>query len=317
MTDLARQTQAAQGRMAQGADRLAQITRTVQGTRNGVAAALADRIGPERFIRAAVTSIRTTPKLADCSEDSILGGLFIAAQLGLELGGPRGLVYLVPYGREASLVVGYRGFVDLFYKAGAKRVEWFLVREGDTFRIASDSRHGLGYHWQPLDLDDSRPYTGAVAQIETAAGGIVWEYMTRQAIEARRPAKWSGTPWKTWPEEMALKTVMRRLAKRAPVSTEVALAAEADETVQRRVEGIPEHVVEHVPVQGLPAGQETPQRREHPAPNVAHTPGGAAVHDPEGEGDWSPDERDALEWERQQQAEADAYLAEQGVEGEQ
>jgi recombination protein RecT len=39
---------------------------------------------PERFVRIAVTAIRLNPKLAQCTQMSLLGALFQSAQLGLE-----------------------------------------------------------------------------------------------------------------------------------------------------------------------------------------------------------------------------------------
>lgn len=315
-SDLARQTRNAQGAQAKTAEKVAALTKTIQGTRNGIAAALGERIGPDRFLRAAVTTLRTTPKLADCSAESILGGLFVAAQLGLEIGGPRGLVYLVPYGKEATLVVGYRGFVDLFYRAGARSVEWFLVREGDHFRIASDAVHGFGYQWAPPDgqPDDSRPWTGAVAQVVTASGAIVWEFMSRDQIEARS----TNTPiWRQWPEEMALKTVLRRLVKRAPASVELAQAVEADETVQRQVEGLAEPIAEHVPVEGpkpaapKPRPAATPVVVEPDPVDPEREPDPEPVPDQGGQpGDETPEQ-----YEARTRAEYDDWLAAQGEQG--
>lgn len=218
---------------------------------DGLSAALAGRIGTDRFIRAAVTVFKTTPALQRCSAPSILGGLFVAAQLGLEIGGPRGLAYLVPYGQEAQLIVGYRGYVELFYRAGAQKVEWFIVREGDTFRQWSSGRAGKDYEWQPLDDDTSRPLTGAVAQILSPSGAFQFEYMSRAQIDARKPRNARG-PWSDWYEEMALKTVMRQLAKTARQSTdELALAAANDGAVITQVEGGPAKV-EHVDAGGQP-----------------------------------------------------------------
>jgi len=230
------------------------IEHTLAVQSDGLEAALAGRIGADRFIRAAVTSFKTTPALQRCNLPSILGGLFVAAQLGLEVGGPRGLAYLVPYGQEAQLIVGYRGYVELFYRAGAQKVEWFIVRDGDTFRQWSSGRTGRDYEWTPLDDDSSRPMVGAVAQILSSAGVFQFEYMTKAQINERRPKRASSGPWADWYEEMALKTVMRQLAKTARQSTdELALAAANDGAVITQVEGKPSKV-EHPPT----AEPETP-----------------------------------------------------------
>lgn len=288
-------------------------------------AALADRVDVKRFMQAAVSAFQQTPKLRTCSEESILGALFTSAQLGLEVNTPQGLAYLVPYGREATFVMGYRGFVRLFYNAGARSVQWFMVREGDVFRIGSNAQVGMVYEWQQADLDDSRPWIGAVAQVETAAGGIVWDYMSRDQILARRPSNWRGTPWEKWPEPMALKTVLRNLSKRAPMSTDLALAAARDESVVRHVEGVEQPAISHLPVMGeratgVPAAErsrERPQERQErqERPQGRRRPDGppAPPQDaPPAAEDAPPPEDEESEFERMSEAEYAAWLEQQG-----
>jgi recombination protein RecT len=279
MSNLAQQTRQQQDRNAQGADRATDLVRKVNGQRAEIAKALGDRIGPERFLRALATEIRTTEHLDECTPDSVLGGLYVAAQMGLEIGGPRGLVYLVPYKRrggqyEASLIVGYKGFVELLYRAGAKAVQWFLVREGDTFRIGSDARIGKTYEWIQADPNSSARVTGAVAQVITPNGGVVWEYLSRADIEKRA----TSTPfWQKWWDEMALKTVLRRLVATAPLSTELRLAAEVDETVQQRIPGIDQPAAKHLPLTAAPAVAPAPAAVPRQAP--AQQPPAAPVED--------------------------------------
>src|SRR2546427_642740 len=70
--------------------------------------ALPEAIGVERFTRTVLTELRRTPKLLDCSPESLLGAMMLAAQLGLEPG-PLGLVYLVPFKGQVEFIIGYRG----------------------------------------------------------------------------------------------------------------------------------------------------------------------------------------------------------------
>lgn len=315
-SDLTRQTRNRQAQGTTAAARSAELQQRIGAQASGLSQALADRVGVERFIRAAATEIRTTKNLAECTDESILGGLYVAAQLGLEVGGPRGLVYLVPYrnkdtGRyEASLIVGYKGWVDLFYRAGARAVQWFLIREGDQFRIGSDAVHGKVYSWEQTDPNSEAPYTGAVAQIITANGGVVWEYLSRADI-AKRSTDTSF--WRKWPDEMALKTVMRRLAATAPTSADLAIAQAADETVQRRVEvpGMPpEQHATHVPLQARPAAVEA--RRPAPTPPE---PVSAPVENPEDNGADTPAGEELPmtddDWETREREQHAAWLAEQ------
>jgi len=68
-------------------------------------------------------------------------------------------------------------------------------------------------------------------------GGYDFEWMWRREIDAiRRSSKAAGDgPWVTHYEEMAKKTVIRRLAKRLPLSIEFQRAAVADEYAEAGV----------------------------------------------------------------------------------
>ncbi|MBK5238849.1 MAG: recombinase RecT, partial [Actinomycetales bacterium] len=196
---------------------------------DGLSDALAGRIGVERFMRAAVTSFNVTPALQRCEWGSVLGALFVAAQLGLEVGGPRGLADIVPFGNQATLVVGYKGYIELFYRAGAIKVEGIVIREGDNFRQWSSGRDGKDYEWTPLNDDMKRPLVGVIAQVKLASGDFQFEHMTREQVEARRPKNWERTPWGQWFDQMALKTVMRQLAKTVRTSTDDLAIAERND----------------------------------------------------------------------------------------
>lgn len=79
-----------------------------------IAESLPAQMNPERFARLALTTLRKTPKLQQTSPESFVGALYTAAALGLEPG-TNGEAYLVPYGRETQLIVGYQGLAKLFW----------------------------------------------------------------------------------------------------------------------------------------------------------------------------------------------------------
>ena len=77
----------------------------------------------QQLVRDALTCLRQTPKLAECTPQSVLGGLMTCSQLGLRPG-VLGHAYLLPFwdrkqnGMVAQLVVGYRGLVELAHRSG-------------------------------------------------------------------------------------------------------------------------------------------------------------------------------------------------------
>jgi recombination protein RecT len=84
--------------------------RRAHEARDGEVAARAARRGRPRS--ALLTAIRLNPLLHECTTESLLAALLLSAQVGLEPG-PLGHVYLVPYKRECTWILGYTGIIEL------------------------------------------------------------------------------------------------------------------------------------------------------------------------------------------------------------
>jgi len=196
--------------------------------------ALPKHMDPDRMARIALTVLRQTPKLNECKPESFLGALMTAAQVGLEPG-PLGEAYLVPYGREVTFVPGYRGLVKLAWQSGQlESIAAHVVYAGDEF----DYSYGLTptlVH-KPA-LRDRGDVIAAYAVATFKHGGNAFEIMSREDIEAiRKRSKASGSgPWVTDWNEMARKTVMKRLSKWLPLSPEFANAVQRDGTVRTEI----------------------------------------------------------------------------------
>lgn len=187
----------------------------------------------ERLVRCMITECSKTPKLLECTPQSLLGGVVVAAQLGLEIGGPMGQAYLLPFGKEASLVIGYKGFVNLAYRSPAiKSFSCRIVRTGDTFDIQYGTSAKIIHRPDPSMSGEP---IGYYAVVELAQGGHDFEYMTKRQCEEHRD-KYAlmkkGGPWLNNFDEMALKTTIRKLAKRLPLSAELSAAAGYDEQAE-------------------------------------------------------------------------------------
>lgn len=196
--------------------------------------ACAKTVTPERMARIAMTELRRVPKLATCTPQSFLGALMQCAQLGLEPG-PMGLAYLIPYGNEVTLQVGYKGLLQLVWRSEQiASVQSEVVYEGDVFEYA----HGIPptLHHIPADHRpaDAKP-THVYAVLGTKGGGWITRVRTAEQIEAHRK-KYSQaggkSPWVTAWDEMACKTVIKLAVKRAPVSSEVIAAVALDDQAE-------------------------------------------------------------------------------------
>lgn len=195
----------------------------------------------DRMIGLAMLAVVQQPKLLQCRPQSVLQAIMQAAQLGLEVNGPLGHAYLVPYntrehGMLCQLIPGYRGLIYLAKNSGAIAAgEARLVYEGETFDVeyGTDPKIVHRPRWDIERIDDAIVAAYFVARLPD--GTRQFEVMSRAEIERirqRSRAKDEG-PWKTDFGEMARKTPTRRGLKYLPISNpeegrKLAMALELD-----------------------------------------------------------------------------------------
>lgn len=244
--------------------------------------ALTNRIDPDYFIRVALTAINKQPLLLQCTQESLLACLMDCAQLGLEPDSVRGLAYLIPFndskrGMICTLVVGYKGLIDLAYKhPKVKAIRWFTVRKGDRFDYVEGLQPRLVH--VPCDEEEPGELTHAYGIGELDNGGQTWVVLNkRQIMKAKassRSANSSYSPWTTHEEAMWAKTAMRRLADRLPKSRELAEALSKDDDEQvidvQSVSANATPVVASVDVSSVP--HETTKEITQPDPTPAAGP---------------------------------------------
>ena len=214
----------------------------VQAQQSAIEVQLAGALNSGAFVRAAISTIMTSPQLQQATPASVLGGIMLAAQLKLEIGPALGHFYLTPRkekGVQICLpIIGYQGYIELAYRSGRiEKIETFLIRQGDKFDHGANSERGRFFDWTPADYDEERAWTGVVAMAKIKGAGTVWAYLPKEKVLARRPHYWESTPWKTNEPEMARKTGIRALAPYLPKSTELAKAIEADENKTESIAG--------------------------------------------------------------------------------
>lgn len=207
--------------------------------KNQIALALPKHMTADRLARIALTEIRKTPKLAQCDQASFLGAVMQCAQLGLEPGGALGHAYLIPFGNQVQFIVGYRGMIDLARRSGQiVSIEAREVYEADKFKVRFGLDPDLQHEpaWEQADRGKLRAVY-AVAKLKD--GGVQFEVMSKAEIDKIRAQSKAGasssSPWTTHYNEMAKKTVIRRLFKYLPVSIELSQAVVLDEQAEAGV----------------------------------------------------------------------------------
>lgn len=204
------------------------VVADVQKMEKQFALALPEHVSPEKFVRVVMTAINTNPDLQKADRTSVLGAAMKCAQDGL-----------LPDGREAALVVysGRASYLPMIAGVLAKvrrsgelkTINAHIVYENDTFTYTLGDEERIEH--QPR-LDGPRGKAlAAYAIAKTKDGGVYREVMSLEQINQVRNvsrAKNNG-PWVQWWDEMARKTVLRRLSKRLPMSTDLVQLFQRDD----------------------------------------------------------------------------------------
>lgn len=203
--------------------------------------ALPSVITPERFTRMVLSAISTTPKLAECTPQSFLGAMMTAAQLGVEPNTALGQAYIIPFRNhgvmEASFQLGYKGLIDLAYRSGeVSIIQAQTVFEHDEFSYELGLDPKLKHVPAPKDRGEAIAY---YAIFKTKDGGYGFEVMSMDDVRAHAK-KYSKTygngPWQTNFDEMAKKTVLKRVLKYAPLKSDFVRGVTADETTKTSID---------------------------------------------------------------------------------
>lgn len=199
----------------------------IQAGAKQFATALPKHINTDRFVRIAITTIRQNPKLAQCSQESLLGALMVSAQLGLEPG-TLGQCYLIPFENkrmgtvECQFQIGYKGLIELLRRSGQlSDIYSYTVYENDDFNIEYGLSRTLTH--KP-NFDERGEIKGFYAVAILKDGAKAFEYMTKDEVvkheEKYRKGSYKNDVWNKNFEEMAQKTVVKKMLKWLPVSVE-------------------------------------------------------------------------------------------------
>lgn len=225
--------------------------------------ALPKHLSPERFARVAITALTRTPKLVECTQASLFKCLLDLSALGLEPDGRR--AHLIPYGKECTLIIDWKGLAELAMRSGLiAKLHADIVCENDefSFNLGAVECHKIDFR------KDRGAMYAAYALAETKDGAVFVQVLTKAEIDGvRKRSRASGNgPWVSDYNEMAKKTAFRRLSKWLPLSAEFRDALDKDDASEpAEIDVTPKQTV----VKPLnPFSIEAPQAEPEPEPQV-------------------------------------------------
>jgi len=224
--------------------------------------ALPKHLSAERFMMIALSTISKVPNLKKCTMESLISCLIDLSQLGLEPDGRK--AYLIPYGDKCTLIIDYKGLVDLARRSGKiADIHADVVCKNDVFEYSFGSEGTLIH--KPA-LKDKGDVIAAYSYVKMKDGSCSYEVMNVDDIEKIRQKSKAGSsgPWKDYWNEMAKKTVFRRHSKWLPVSSEFLTAVEKDFDVPIDITD----EIQSRPAFEMPKAIKEPASVEKPVENV-------------------------------------------------
>lgn len=201
-----------------------------------------DSTRANKFMAAAL-QVGNDPNLSNYSPDSIVQAIIGVAMLDLNIDKNVGHCYIVPYKGKAQLQVGYKGMIQLLFRAG-----WFVkafpIYHCDEFSITFDGWENKIIMTPALDERDEADRAWVIDNLRgiwviarhTETNSEASLFVPKKVIEKLRmvsPNQKGPAPsgiWYDWYAEMAMGKAIKRLAKTLPLGDQrAALAMAADD----------------------------------------------------------------------------------------
>jgi recombination protein RecT len=206
--------------------RFRELEQTLRVHMRGFRRLLPRGVSEDFMLLTVLKAIKKSKELRQCDPASITLAMIECAGLGLVPNTELGEAHIVPYGRDAKLVIGYSGLLKLVRSSGevacidayvAHADDVFDYELGDNPRVKHvPRRRGSG---APEPVFEAAYATARLRGSEEFLIVDVMDAAQIDKIRARGSRRANG-PWDTDYDEMAKKTVLRRLSKRLPKSRE-------------------------------------------------------------------------------------------------
>lgn len=190
----------------------------------------------DKFVQIASNYLEQNPKLLECSSASFFAAVTKAAQCGLFIDGQEASI--VPFKGTATMMTGYKGILKMVRNSGElASINAGVVYEKDTFEYYVDEKGEHLMHRPAFVKERGAPIqTYCIARTKGNTEPYI-EVMHEEEVEncKKQSAAVKGgydTPWKgPFADEMRKKTVIRRISKRLPMSTDLNMAITSDDAL--------------------------------------------------------------------------------------
>lgn len=233
-----------------------------------------DKHKADRFLAASLV-VATDRALDNCDPNTIAQSLLGIAMLDLNVDKNVGHAYLVPYAGKAQLQLGYKGYIQLMYRAGwmCKAFPVYLCDEFSMSFDGWDNKVKFVPNLDERDEGDKRWVVDNLRGVYVVARHADSKdeysaFINKAVIEKLRKVSpnqkesHSGV-WLDWYAEMAMAKAVKKLAKQLPIGDrrlETVIAADDKSEM-----GKPVDIVKSIEAEYVIEGETVEQQPESPS----------------------------------------------------
>jgi recombination protein RecT len=170
-------------------------------------------LSPERLTKVFLSQCRKNPKLLECDAVSLVKAFTDAGEIGLE---PDGInAHLIPYGKEVTYMVDYKGMIRLARLSGEiADMTANVVYTGDKFSHEYGSNKHLS-HIKCMKKDRGKRMC-AYSYVKYKDGSEDFRVLTEDEIMHAKQSSKTAKIWNSDPDPMWAKTAVRQHSKFLP-----------------------------------------------------------------------------------------------------
>jgi len=181
--------------------------------------ALGAKANIDEFLSNVLVEIGKSPALQACTIDSILQCAIDSANFGLIPNKQLGHAYLIPYAKECTLQIGYKGYIKKFAENGMTIDAEIVTKREVAEERFKETRGSSPYIFHEPIREGVRTKTDiALVYAIGKKAGVADTIAVMSLEEVIAVSKTKGSVWKSTERDtdygqMCLKTVIRRLSK--------------------------------------------------------------------------------------------------------
>lgn len=184
-----------------------------ESKREMIVKGLTSDISPDKFMATCYNLLLINPDIAKCDKMTVLNAVNRSAQMGLSPDPIRGESYFIPRKNACTFQIGYKGLIKMAIASGAiKMIQCFAVHENEHLVMRAGEKPDY-----IISRGEKGELEGFLCLAKLNETDWDFEYMTVAEINRIRDNfKATDFVWSKNYNEMAKKTVIKRLLKRIP-----------------------------------------------------------------------------------------------------